>query len=95
MKCFDKNVTVVSQLNDNLFVGVHVKQNSLSIHCPNHQIVNITEEVPYGSLRIITNCACVIKLNQVSIGRSRGPRCKGSESTIVDILLPGNTYLYT
>lgn len=89
MVCFDKNETVVTQVAPNVFVGVHVPKHGLTISCPNHDTYNVTEKVKYGSLRIITNCACSIQLFQKTIGRSSGPACEGHETISVDILLPG------
>lgn len=89
IKCFDKKDTIVTQLNDMTFVGVHVTKNTLSVECENHPPLNITDEVPYGSLRIVTQCACVVKLRGSTVGRSRGPICAGHETTAVHILLPG------
>lgn len=88
MRCFEKNETIVSQLGDNVFNCVHLEKDTLSIHCDNHDVLNITEEVYYGSLKIITQCACVIKHKDVTIARSRCPRCEVKEATTVDILLP-------
>lgn len=94
MTCFDKKDTVVSQLANNLFVAIHVPKNSLTIECPLHEVYNITEEVEYGSLRIITNCSCTIRLHKKTIGRSTGPVCQGHESVTIDVLLPGKIVMF-
>lgn len=73
----------------NVFIGLHITPDTLSVDCPNHDLLHVKEKVKYGSIRIVTACACTILLNGKTVGRSSGRLCEGNEVTTVDVLLPG------
>ncbi|CAL8139619.1 unnamed protein product [Orchesella dallaii] len=86
--CSKRSIADISEISEDVFVGIHLPPRGIEIRCPG-ETIPLSSEVAIGSHRFSLICTmCSLYWNNRLVASSSGVPCKDERRPVIETLLP-------